>query len=153
MIGITAMAERLSDWAVETLPELGTRVTDYASGQKKYALPDLAVEIQSVEMRQADPADFPELSIEQAFLRVYAYDLLLVADPADEQAASDQLSDFVDRLTQSGVDDATLGGRVPGVALTFSASFTPPFVEFDDGTRGRLATLSLTVGEPIEVEE
>ncbi len=152
MMTIEQVTGAVVAWAKEVLPELqGTY--DYPADAKIFPLPDAAAEIQDVELAVADAGDFPNLNIEQAMLRVYHVHLLLLVDPEPPDEATEKLTDFVDRLTASALSDRTLGGRVGGVAPTFRSTFTPPFVEFDDGTRGRLSTMEFTIGELIDDDD
>jgi hypothetical protein len=75
--------------------------------------------------------------------------LVVTPDPPGE--AEGFLKDFTDRLVDDLLVDPTLSGRVAWVNTNPRVSFRPPFVEFDDGTRGRIASLFIQVGQTLEV--
>ena len=147
----TQVADALVEWAIEILPDLkGTY--DHDPDSKTQPLPDLAASVASEETRANDPTlglPFADLGIEQATLHSLRASLLLMVDPEDAGAATEQLQGFVAALAASVGADPTLGGRVPAVSPFWQASYEPPFVEFDDGTKGRAATFSLVITELI----
>ena len=151
MLSTEIIAERVADWLREILPELN-EAYDHAAERKTAPLPDAAVEITDIEIRERDDR-FPLFNFQNVTVKSYQYDVLLMVDPADPEAASDLLASFADRILAAIAADQTLGARVPAVALGARITFNPPFVRFDDGTKGRLATARIVVGEPIPIEE
>ena len=85
-------------------------------------------------------------------LRVFDFNLMFLVEPEPADVATKQLEEFVDTMTAAILADPSMGELLPNVALSpvFDTSFTPPFVEFEDGTRGRIATMELKVGEVID---
>jgi hypothetical protein len=154
MIATVDLAQALEDWAVATLPDLQGSY-DFPTAEKTQPLPDVAIEVNTstTEMSAADPSLQTVFGIEQVIMRTWTVNLLLMVPPEPGDVASEQLANFIDALQGSLISDSTLGGRVPWASKESRASLTPPFVQFDDGTRGRAATLELTVGEPIPYEE
>jgi hypothetical protein len=151
MLSIQAISEALRDWAMTTCPELN-QVYAVPPEQRTEPLPDAAAESQNVETF-FEHEQFPQFRIQQVMLRVHEFNLLLVVPPDPPDTATNLLTGFIDTLTERILSDVSLGGRVPAVALTFRASMVPPFVEFEDKTRGRLATLTLLVADTIDPEE
>lgn len=143
-------AEALVAWVLEVVPEMQGSY-DHPTDRKDQPLPDVAVEFESIEIGGGD--EFSEFDIQQVAMRVRRANVLLMVDTEPAEAASDQLTDFIDRLMENGLSDRTLGGRVLRVSATMRASMTPPFVEFDDGTKGRLATLTIAVADVVEIDE
>ena len=73
----------------------------------------------------------------------------MVDNALTDQAAA-QLRDFEARLLESVLKDATLGGRVPIASPQMEFDFTAPFVEYEDGTKGREMTMTIAVGHLVE---
>jgi hypothetical protein len=150
-VDATQVADALVAWAIDTLPDLqGTY--DHDPDSKTQPLPDLAASVASEETRASDPTlglPIADLGIEQATLHSLRASLLLMVDPGDAGAATEQLQSFVRDLRKAVEADRTLGGRVPAVSPYIQASYEPPFVEFDDGTKGRAATFLLVIAELI----
>lgn len=148
------IADALTAWAVDTLPALQGSYNHPTAG-KDQPLPDVAIEVDEsrISQRPEDPSLSAIFAIEQVAMRTWNVRLLLMVKPEPGEAASQQLAGFVDDLMAAVMSDGTLGGQVPWTSKEMRGSFQPPFVQFDDGTRGRLATLELTVGEPIAYEE
>ncbi len=140
---------------MEVLPDLQGSY-DHAVAQKTQPLPDVAVEMgeASIVLQELAPeVGAPFFSVEQAHVRKWECKLLLMDKPEDDQAASEHLADWIDDLTDSVLNDSTLGGRVQWVGKNVRGGFDPPFVQFDDDTQGRLATLTIEVYEFIPIEE
>lgn len=138
------------DWARAVLPEL-TGGYAYVTDQKSQALPDVMGELQDSRVALSDPA-FPRLNIQQAAIRVYRLTLSFMVENLDPAAAAADLRDFADRLGVSLMVDGTLSGRVLAASPLATFDFARPFVEYEDGTRGREMTMNLAVAELVEVE-
>lgn len=140
------------DWAVSVLPELSGSY-DHATDERYKGLPDIAVEI--VSMRVTDIRGDGRMAklqqIQQLRMKQYDLELILVVDPDPPEQAEAFVKDFADRLVDNLLSNKTLGGRVAWVNDTPRVSYRPPFVEFTDGTRGRIVTLYLQVGQQVEV--
>jgi hypothetical protein len=66
------------------------------------------------------------------------------------QAAHEYLEQATDALADAIYDDATLGGHLTGRQMaspTFTVDLSSPFIEYDDGTRGRAFFASMAVAE------
>ncbi len=147
-----SLADSLVAWAVATVPTiLGTYAHPHA--EKTQALPDLAAEIITSRALRADDENFPYLGVEQFMLRVHQFRLMFVVEPDNALVATQQLETIIDALTTSMISDHSLGGRVPSTSPLSEATYDPPFIEFADGTRGRLATLEILVADTIDEEE
>lgn len=152
MIGTQVISDALIAWAVEECPQiLGTYSHPHA--EKESPFPDIAAEIQQSRVLQNDEENFPRFSIEQILLRVHRFSLMFVVDPDNPEVATQQLETIIDTLTQAMISDDSLGGRVPSVSPLSDATYEPPFIEFADGTRGRLATLEILVADTIDEED
>lgn len=152
MISTEDTVEAVSEWAVATLPELTDKSYAYATGDRVLGLPDIAVEIvdYSVNVDVASGTLRQIQQIEQIRLKVTNLELILVVPPNPPSEADKALKDFSDRLVDALLKDKTLGGRVSWAGNTPRVSFRPPYVEFDDGTQGRIVTLYLQIGQQLE---
>jgi hypothetical protein len=148
-------SDAVLDWAVETLPELNASTYDHATDERTKPFPDVALEVVDVRRGGAPTGIDTRLAkiqqVQQIVVRTVDFELILVVDPEDPQVAEDQLKDFVERIFNALEEDKTLGNRVQWVDDSPRASFRPPFVEFDDGTRGRIVTLFMQAGYKLEV--
>ena len=144
------IADALVDWTRSKL-EAGQTGYAFPTDVKTGALPDVAAEVQKISLQRANTEDFPASGVEQVMLRLFDFHLMFLVDPDPADEATAQLEAFVDKMTEEILADPTMENALDNTALSplFTASFTPPFVEFDDGTRGRIATLELKVGEVI----
>lgn len=145
------IAEALVEWALETCPELQGSY-DHDPDSKTQPLPDVAAVVGSEGDAPSDPSlglEIADFGLQNATLHFTRASLFLMVDPGDGDAASEELRGFVGALARALRADRTLGGRVMSVSPVWQGSYEPPFVEFDDGTKGRIATFSLTVAELI----
>jgi hypothetical protein len=151
---IASITENLVAWAKAAIPALSTY--DYPTNEKVYALPDAAAEIQDVSVSRENAQQFPMSQIEQVVVRSYTVNLMFLVTPDPPDTATDSLTQYVDTLTQLILDDPTCAGALgTGVIITpeFRSTFTPPFLEFDDGTRGRTATMELIIAELVSYDD
>lgn len=139
---------RLIEWADAVLPELAGSYA-HAPDKKDQPFPDIAAELIDIGYTEAPAPGVPDIQqIQQAVVhQVSRWELILVVDPDPPDQADTTLKEFTGRLATSALDDATLGGRVTRIGKDFSFSFRPAFVEFDDGSRGRAATMNLAVAD------
>lgn len=150
-------------WAEASAPELTGRSYDYVPGAKPKGLPDVVVELQQLAVVQEDP-DFPFAALQQIpALRVASLELSIMAgvmpaDPSSEtavdeahEAASAHLRALAALLGDALVGEGgeTLDGRVPLSSPFHVFDFTRPFVEYDDGTRGREVRMTIKLAEPL----
>src|SRR4051812_12122263 len=106
-------------WARETISELQEGFGYLPEG--KGALPDVVCELLTSGISPND-GSFPFAQIQQAWLRVWEYELSFMVENDDTQAAAELLEDFTDRLVAAALGDVTLGGRV---------EFISPEIAFD----------------------
>lgn len=147
----TEAADALVEWATDTCSNLRGSY-DHDPDSKTQPLPDVAAYVTTESDSASDPLlglDFATFGIEQANVHVLRATLLLMVDPSDAGAATAQLQGFVADLAASLRADGTLGGRVPAASPFWQASYEPPFVKFEDGTEGRVASFSLAIAELI----
>jgi len=156
-------ATAVAEWLREQLPALKGSY-DFVTGTKTEALPDVMVEVtENFLTPGADVADeFPWADLQQVWLDVRRLELAFMVgdatvDPDDEAAVSaaarvahHTLLDLVDDLKASLRDDPTLGDRVQITSPRVAADFTPPFAEYQDGTRGREATVTIATADLVE---
>jgi len=141
---------KLLDWARVTLPTLQGGYS-YVPAAKTANLPDVVCEVNTSLVTDSDP-DFPWEDIQQTWIMVYRCQLSFMVDNGDPKAAAEQLRGFADALRVEALKDRTLGSRVPARSARFSFTWSPPFVEYEDGTKGREMSLELAIADPIEVE-
>lgn len=142
----TDLATAIEDWAVATIPGLHAEPTQ--PEQLAQSLPLAICEV--TEKRRASTGrQGGAQAYQQTNLRAWTASLMLLVSPTDPWTASQTLYDMVDDLEAALVRDPTLGSRVPTADTDFSATFTPPEVEHQDGTVARLATMRLTIGEQV----
>lgn len=142
------LAVTLEDWAFEV-----TGFNHYAHMPTSIleALPLVICEVQR-DIRGDRDADLPQVSnFQQAYVRARRATLLLMCDPEPSWTSSQVLYDAVDQLAEALRTDSTLGGRVYQASPKYEAGYTPPEVEHADGTRTRVASFDITVGELIGV--
>lgn len=149
------IAVAVVEWAREQLPELNEGRSWLTAHKTK--LPDVVADVAEKAIVLRDER-FPRLDIEQAALRVFEVEMSFMVDKqtgdtADREETM-QLRDFGARLEASLASDGTLGDRVfaaSPVGATFS--YRLPFVQYEDGTRGRQMALSFPIAEPVQPED
>jgi hypothetical protein len=144
-----AVVAALVAWARATLPALAGGYS-YTPAGKTQALPDVVADHATIEYVLEDPQRFPMLGFQQRLLAVHSVGLSFMVDNTDEAAAAAALRGYADALAASLLRDGTLGGRVPLCSPIMTFDFTRPFVEYQDGTRGREMTLEMFVADPVE---
>jgi hypothetical protein len=145
------IADALVEWALETCPDLNGSY-DHDPDSKTQPLPDVAAVVGGEGDSQSDPTlglEIADFGLQETTLHTTRASLVLMVDPGDGAEATEQLQGFVSALAATLRADRTLGGRVRAASPFWQASYEPPFVEFDDGTKGRVATFSLAVAELI----
>lgn len=145
----TEAAKALTEWAVETCPEL-TNAYSHNADSISAALPVAVASVGTESGTDNDPRlgiEIADFGIEQADLHVMTVDILLMVQPKPTDIADEELRGFVRELRAALKADETLSGRVPAASRFWDASYEPPYMEFDDGTVGRVATFSLAIAE------
>lgn len=151
----TEAAKALTAWAAEVCPDLNNAY-DHDVNRIQHALPVALAAIGDEEDTSSEPRlgiEVSDVGLEQATLHVMRFTLeLLVSDVPADAAAAEQLEGFVAALAgairaERDTGEITLGGRVEAASPFWQASYEPPFVEFDDGTKARRASFSLALAE------
>lgn len=144
------VAIAVTEWARETLPELNAGY--HWLSASKGRLPDVMVDVDE-KTRMAEHPAFPGVRIQQADLRVFELTLALMVEAGDGDTAdkdeTEQLRAFGAALEEALIEDASLGERVPMAAPSAVFNYRLPFVQYDDGTRGRQMTVTMFVAEPV----
>jgi hypothetical protein len=130
------------DWAASLLPDLND---PQARPENAWPLPDVAANM-------VDDWLMPG-RVRQSKDRLRAVTLLLAVHPDPHDVASSQLYGFIDTLMDELVNDHTLGGRVAQVERRADgsyaqASFDPAYVDTEDGSRARIAVMSISIRDP-----
>lgn len=142
------VTQDLVDWAAG-LVNLDDNKYSFPAEYKDKGLPDVACELVRVRVRQdADDPGWRVESVEQKRLRLYEVEIIFMVPPDPPQEATEALTDYIDTVTVN-LENNGLKDKYHLVDANYTANFRPPFIEFDDGTRGRQVTLQLTVGERI----
>lgn len=136
-------------WARSVIPELMDGYDHTVSAKDR--LPDAVADILSTKVELSD-SDFPFADLQQTMLVRHDLEISFMVLNDVPQDAADQLRSFADALLISILQDGTLGGRVPFVSPYVSFDYTPPFVQYADGTEGREMTMTLSVADPVEVQ-
>ena len=151
-------------FAVAACPPLAGHTYDFVPASKPKGLPDIVAELQSEGVVLEDES-FPIARLQQAALRVWRIVLSVMDDasPADAQdpasvdaahaASQSRLRGWAEALLEGVMADHTLGGRVQLASPFVEVAYTPPYVEYEDGTRGREMTVTLSVAEMIGVND
>lgn len=135
-------------WVDATLPTLAG-VYDHIPSLHNQAMPDAVVDVARVQVVPSSEL-FPELRLEQLWIKVHAMEVSIMVDNSDPGPAAQQVRDYEGLLTASLLADSTLGGRVPMTSKRIDYDFTPPFVERPDGTRGREMIVRMFVAELLQ---
>jgi hypothetical protein len=121
-----------------------------SSPENAWPLPDVAASV--VEITQDPGVSVSDRTrLQQGLTRVRQCQVLLAVEPGESAEESDSASrdlyTYVDALMDQLVTDDRLGGHLPAgrARKHASCSFDPPFIEFDDGARARVATVTVFV--------
>lgn len=150
MIDSNAIVAGVAEWLALQLAELEGRIYDHVPARKPLGLPDAVVELARSATRIGGGEQFAMFDIQQALMYTADVDVSFMVDNADTAAAAHQLRDFESRLIRAVLSDADLGGRVTCVAPELAFDFASPYVEYEDGTKGREMTMTITVGDLVE---
>lgn len=148
MTTTASIATKLEQWAAATL---SINTIEHAPNSIAENFPFVICEIQ----RKARSNRAPELpgigGYQQTYLSLWTADLLIMVNPEPTWTASQALYGYVDALGDAVLRDETLGGRVHTASKTYEASFSPPELQYQDGTVARVATFTIVIGEVTEV--
>ncbi len=145
-----AVSTALLDWALAECPDLNSGYA-YVPAEKPNALPDVIVEVARVEISTGSDK-LPWQQIQQRLVEVTEANISVMADNSDPAAAAALLRGVAEDMKVALLKSSTLGGRVPVRSPYFEFDFTAPFVEYEDGTKGREMTLTMTVGDLVEAD-
>jgi hypothetical protein len=155
-------AEAVAAFVDETLPDLEGRVSDHVVAGKGQ-LPDAVCDVTQKRVQQGDDDLFPFASIQQSWLRIFDVEVSVMTslelDPGD-YASEEALSTAVAEAEQQQLRafGAALEAAVFAanfkigscmVSPTMLVDYGAPFVEYDDGTRGRQFVWTFSIGEKI----
>jgi len=139
----------LNEWVLAVCTPTIVGAYPFLPAEKPLAFPDVVAEVLDIRLTVDDPA-FPFSVIQQTWLKVWQVGLSIMVSNADPEAAASQLEGYADQMDASIRSDGSLGGRVPFISPYYSFDFTAPFVEYNDGTRGREMNVQISVGELVE---
>lgn len=161
-------ATAVLEWVREVLPPQGSGDDpgiesgyDYAVGAKVGPLPDAVVFVERKRVVRSDDVE-PFSHLQQVWVRMFDIRASIMVEvrrePGDTPeeiearaaAAHAMLCGFGAELEVSAFADGTLGGRVDTTLPQTVFDYSQPFVEYEDGTRGRLLAIEMTVCELIE---
>lgn len=144
----------LGSWIEGAIPEVAGHVYTAAPASKDLGLPDCAL----VLIREAPDLDEQQFPWAAVMQQIDGYTLTVVcsfmvevgADVAGEQAADAAVRSIAERVKRACRGEniglsAEPQGAVVGVAPTFD--YDPPYVEYQDGTRGREMSATLSVAQ------
>lgn len=152
------VATSIEAWIVEILPELDGSTYEYHASRKSKPFPDAAVEVDSVKTG-ATPTlvGMDDVIVqggwEQVMFRSWTVRVMLMTDEDPPAEAEETLHRYSDAVHNGILLDRTLGGRVMWTSTTVSSDFTPPFIEYEDGARGRVVTTEFVVGEAVGMDD
>lgn len=153
-MGITKdITQEVEAWAVSVIPELETSF-DHAESEHAEGFPDIAVEVTNTHISDGITTDSRLAKLQQVQqkkrVQIFDLELILVTKPEPAHDAEDFLKDKTDALIDSALSrtEPTTSGFY--FNMSPRRNFRPPMVEFDDGSRGRIVTLYLQVGKPME---
>ncbi len=142
-------SQAVTEWITERVPALiGTY--DHVPAEKAMGLPDAVVQILRTGVQMGGGERFAFWDIQQRAIYAVEMEVSFMVDNSDTQAAAALLREWENTLLMGVMGDPTLGGRVPFASPLVEFDFTAPFVEYEDGTRGREMTMTLAVGDLVE---
>jgi hypothetical protein len=150
MFGSDGMVTAIRDWCREQIPELENGYNFEPT--EKTVLPDVVVVLDTSSVEFGD-SSFPLVALQQNVIQRYDCTISFMVDNTDPGPAAEQLRRFADTLRAQLLKDGTLGQRVPVASPFVTFDYTPPFVVYPDGTRGREMTMTISVAELAEVEQ
>lgn len=147
-----ALCQSMVEWAMEKVPALASGY-NYSPAAKEQPAPDVTCELNRTFVQLAGEELFPFWQLQQRMVEGFELEFSFMVENLDPEAAAEALRGYRDLLREAVMESASLGGRVPFRSPFVSFDFTPPFVEYEDGTTGREMTMTLTVGDLVEVDD
>lgn len=143
------VGEAVSEWVQEVCPDINTGYA-YPVSSKVGALPDVVAFVTQKRVGPDHP-EFPFAQLQQSWMRIFNLEVsIMVEADGDGEAAHTELQGYGQSLEAAVTADATLGGRVPMASPQVVFDYSTPFIEYQDGTRGRALFVTMTVGELTE---
>lgn len=136
-------------WLTGVVPALGERTYDYAPSGKPLGLPDASIILLTQSLALGNADDTPWAELQQVRVMVYEFGVSFMVD-----AGTDDDGERTADVALRGYGDALLGALAPDGAVladkllaapAATMDFATPFAEYEDGTRGREATLTVSV--------
>lgn len=140
---------KLIAWVEAVIPAIQSAY-DYVPASKPEGLPDLVVEVARTELVRDGAERFGVWNLQQVMIDVFTCNLSIMVDNGDPQQAAADLRGYRDLLIADARSNPTLRGNVLVASPFMVADFTQPFVEYEDGTRGREMTLTIDIGDLVE---
>lgn len=146
------VAVAVKDWVLAELPSL-TIGRSWLTAQKT-TLPDVVVDVAEKGIVLQDNR-FPRLTeLQQVALRVFEVEFSIMtaheADGSADQSETEELRGYGATLEASLLNDGTLGDKVFMASPIATFNYRLPFVQYEDGTRGRQMAVALAVAEPVQ---
>lgn len=145
-----AAVTALVAWVPTVIPEVAGRVYDHVPAAKPLGLPDVVIESARTGIEPGGSGRFAFWQLQQAVIYFVEASVSVMVDNDDTALAARLLRSMEARLLRSVLEDTTLGQRVPFTSPLVEFDFTGPYVEYEDGTRGREMTMTLAVGDLVE---
>lgn len=154
------------EWIGDTCAIPAERRFPYPQATKTEALPDASAWVNSSRVQVGpDQAEFPLAFLQQVWLTIFVVEFQVMVeqgvahpdDAVEEEVAAEtaqaQLYDYATALRASIRGRQNLDGKLDGVGQLASPllafDFTVPFIEYEDGTRGRVMPGSISVAQQI----
>lgn len=144
--------QAIKAWLPTVAPELTDKVYDHVPGPKPLGLPDCVIEVTRTGIEETGSTRFRFWDIQQKWVYFVEVSLSFMVDNADTQDAAGYLRDLEHRLVLGVLQNPTLDNAVPFASPLTSFDFTAPFVEYEDGTKGREMSMTLAVGDLVEAQ-
>lgn len=152
MIDNTGVLALLDGWLQGVIPALNGRTYDYAPSGKPKGLPDASI-ILLEEQLQLGGDEVAWAQLQQVRVLRYQFGVSFMVDAGTdddgERTADQQLRDYANAILGRLAPDGAALGDGPAVLIAPDArmDYATPFAEYEDGTRGREATMTLTLAQ------
>lgn len=152
-------AELVARWVGVVCGIPPARRFPYPQATKTAELPDVASAVDGSRIQQGpDGDDFPLVALQNAWVNTFTVGFSIMVEQGDGEAAAAaaqaEVYGYAKALREAIVVDVTLGGELDAQAGQFASpviafDFSEPFVEYDDGTRGRITPGTVRIAEAI----
>lgn len=152
------VSEALRDWAMEVCDDAALAPFDgLVIGYPFLAdmagdLPNVMVDLSRKHLQYGPDERFPYAELQQQWLRIFDAQLnFLVASEGLASARAEEETQhlqLIGAVTEAALTtNADLGGRVQMASPLADWNYALPFVQYDDGTKGRQMIMSIAVAE------